>query len=103
MVFSSSPHMVIRMSGSVPEGRTRRRPFTDLTFCSNCDIVDLTTSDVARLDFCAGVADMVRFTWGDLAIMAAKSCKDLPVAATALVTMRAVSIPSPVASPGKMM
>ena len=103
MFFSSSPHMVIRMSGSVPEGRTRRRPFTDLTFSSYCDIVDLTTSDVARLDFCAGVAGMVRFTWGDLAIMAAKSCKDLPVAATALVTMRAVSIPSPVASPGKMM
>ena len=66
-------------------------------------MVDLTTSDVARLVFCAGVADMVRFTWGDLTIMLARSCKDLPVAAMALVTIRAVSIPSPVACFGKMM
>jgi len=62
--------MVIRMRFSVPEGRTSRRPSqVDLTFSSKCDSIDLTASDVASVDFCAGVASRLTMTWGNLVMM----------------------------------
>ena len=103
ILASSSPHIVIRMRFSVPEGRTRRRPLTDLTFSSKCDMMSLTASDVASVVFCAGVAGRLTMTWGSLVMILASSLRVEPVSATILVTMRAVSIPSPVGWPGKMM
>ena len=100
---SSSPHMVMRINGSVPEGRTSRRPLTDFSLSSYSRRSFLAWSEVLRACFCVGVASRFTMTWGYFTMMLARVCKDLLVSETTLVTMRAVSMPSPVASPGRMM
>ena len=77
ILFLSFPQIVMRMRFSVPEGRTSRRPAqVDLTFCSNCDIIELMASDAFSFDFCAGVASKLTITWGNLVMIEASSLRE---------------------------
>ncbi len=59
------PQTVMRMSGSVPEGRTRRRPFSDSSFWLYSRRSFLICSEDLRLSFCSGEASTLMITWGD--------------------------------------
>ena len=58
-------------------------------------------SFVFRADFCSGVA--VRLTVICGSFSRRRSCNGVPVVLTTLASIREVSMPSPVDSPGKMM
>lgn len=62
MEDSSSPHMVIRMRGSVPEGRTRRRPFRGSNFSLYSRRRFLAESEFLRACFCSAAAGILRTT-----------------------------------------
>lgn len=62
MEDSSSPHMVMRMRGSVPEGRTRRRPFRGSNFLLYSRRRFLAESELFRACFCSVVAGILRMT-----------------------------------------
>ena len=62
MADSSSPHMVMRMRGSVPEGRTRRRPFRGSNFLLYSRRRFLAESELFRACFCSAVAGILRIT-----------------------------------------
>lgn len=60
MADLSSPHMVMRMRGSVPEGRTRRRPFRGSNFLLYSRRRFLAESEFFRACFCSAVAGILR-------------------------------------------
>lgn len=97
MIFSSFPHIVMRISGSVPEGRTRRRPETDLSFWSKSSNRFLAFLEVLRFSFWMGVVSILIMTCGNLVMIDERSLRDFLVSEIILVIMSAVSIPSPVA------
>ena len=102
MVFSSSPHIAIRIKFSVPEGRTSRRPWILSSFWLYSNKVSLAFLLSLRLVFISGEAVRLTMTWGDFCMALASSCKDFLVSVTTLVITRAVSMPSPVDSFGRM-
>ena len=62
MEDSLSPHIVMRMRGSVPEGRTRRRPFRGSNFLLYSRRRFLAESELLRACFCSAVAGILRMT-----------------------------------------
>ena len=86
----------------MPEGRTRRRPEIDLTFSSKCASISLTAFSVVSLDFCSALASRLTVAWGSFSNILERSLRDFFVSEMVFTTMRAVSIPSPVDSFGRM-
>lgn len=81
--------MVIRIRFSVPEGRTSKRPETEVSFSSN-SFNKFSAAPDLKDSFCSGVASRLTIICGNLVMMPASSLKDFLVLAMTLVIMRAV-------------
>ena len=57
--------MVMRIRGSVPDGRTRRRPCSFSSVWLYSRRIALTLSEDLRDSFCFEVAGILMITWGD--------------------------------------
>ena len=101
MAVLSLPQTVMRMSGSVPEGRTRRRPWTVLRLSLYSSMI-FWAGWVFRASFWSVVAVMLTVIWGNLVMLLVSSPSDLCVSETILASMREVRMPSPVGSPGRI-
>lgn len=94
--------MVMRIKFSVPEGRTRSRPSTDWRRLLKSSRSFLAASEVLRDCFCSGVAGRLMMTWGNSVMMLARELKGRSALAMTDVRTSAVSMPSPVAWPGRI-
>ena len=86
----------------MPEGRTRRRPFSGSSFLAKSRRWFLTSLLVFKDSFCSFVASKLRMIWGDFWKILARERRDLFDLAIVLAIMRLVRIPSPVGSFGRM-
>lgn len=79
----------MRIKFSVPEGRTSKRPETEVSF-SSYSFNKFSAAPALKDSFWFGVASRLTIICGNLVMMLASSFKDFLVSAMTLVIMRAV-------------